>query len=68
MLPIYDALKLAWESMVRDDLVLRDEYRLTASRVGDEWVFWFVFLPDTPGLDVTVYVRDDGRTRHLAGI
>jgi hypothetical protein len=46
----------------------REEYKLTAARVDDEWVFWFIFLPETPGLDITVFVSDDGQTRFLPGL
>jgi hypothetical protein len=31
-------------------------------------VFWFVFLPETPGKDVTVIVDDQGNVRTLAGL
>lgn len=67
MLKIYDALKIAIEFLQSQALQYSDNYRLTASRVRDEWVFWFVFLPETPGLDVTVFVPDKGQPRYLAG-
>lgn len=63
---IYDALRLAMEPVERDH---RDRpFRLTASRVENEWVFWFVFLPATPGMDLTVFVADNGGLRTLPGI
>jgi hypothetical protein len=65
---IYDALKVAVEFLESQGLMYRDQYQLTASRLDDEWVFWFVFLPKTPGLDITVYVPDAGQPRFLAGI
>lgn len=68
MLKIYDALKIAIELLEAKQLMYRDNYKLTASRVENEWVFWFVFLPETPGLDITVFVADDGQTRFMPGI
>jgi len=65
---IHEALKVAVEELEGNKLMPRREYRLTASRVDDEWVFWFVFLPPTPGMDVTVFVADDGGTRVLPGL
>jgi hypothetical protein len=65
---IFDALKIAIEFLEKQRLMPAESYRLTASKVEQEWVFWFVFLPETPGHDVTVFVADDGRTRHLVGI
>ena len=55
---IYEALKLAVEEIERQKMMYREQYKMTAARVEDEWVFWFVFLPQTPGLDVTVCVSD----------
>lgn len=68
MLEIYEALKIAVELLATEQLMYRDNYKLTASRVGGEWVFWFVFLPETPGLDVTVTVADNGQTKFMPGI
>ena len=65
---IYDALKIAVEALEEKKMLYRADYKLNAARVEHEWVFWFVFLPETPGLDVTVFVSDDGQTRFLAGI
>ncbi len=65
---IYDALEIGYEALVEKGLIYRKEYKMTASRVGNEWVFWFVFLPETPGVDVTVFVSDDGKLRFLPGI
>ena len=63
---IYDALRIAVEEL-RARPMFREEYKLTASRVDGEWVFWFVFLPVTFGTDVTVFVADDKATRILTG-
>jgi hypothetical protein len=68
MLKIYEALKIAVELLEAKQLIYRNSYKLIASKVGNEWVFWFVFLPETPGLDVTVFVAPDGQTRVLPGI
>jgi hypothetical protein len=68
MTPIYDALKIAVNFLEERQLMRTENFKLTASRVAQEWVFWFVFLPETPGRDVTVFVADDGETRYLAGI
>jgi hypothetical protein len=65
---IYDALKIAVETLEEKKMMYREEYKLTAARVDDEWVFWFIFLPETPGLDITVFVSDDGQTRFLPGL
>lgn len=65
---IYDALKLAVEELDRQEVEHPPEYRLTASRTGDDWVFWFVFLPATPGRDVTMTVDPRGKTSVLWGI
>lgn len=64
---IYDALKIAVRALEKNNLMYREDYRLTASRVGNEWVFWFIFIPETIGLDVTVFVSDDGKIRFLPG-
>lgn len=64
---IYDALKIAVDVLQAKQLMYRADYKLHASRVGNEWVFWFVFLPETPGLDITVFVSDEGQTRLLPG-
>jgi len=68
MIEIHEALRIAVETLRRDGALRNDRYRLTASRVDDRWVFWFVFLPETPGLDVTVTVGDGGDTRVLPGL
>lgn len=64
---MWDALKLAVEALREQKLMYREEFRLTASRVEDEWVFWFVFLPETVGMDVTAMVGGDGKVRTLVG-
>jgi len=64
---VWDALKLAVEVLREQKLMYREEFRLTASRVEDEWVFWFVFLPETVGMDVTAMVGGDGKVRTLVG-
>lgn len=65
---IYDALRRAVEHLDTMGWSRTAPYRLTASRPESEWVFWFVFLPETPGRDVTVLVADDGEIRAAAGI
>lgn len=45
----------------------RGRYELRGKRVGRQWVFWFVPLPRRPGVDVTVFVKDTGRTDLLGG-
>jgi hypothetical protein len=65
---IYDSLKLAVEALRAQKLMYREEFKVTASRVEDEWVFWFVFLPETPGLDVTAIVNTNGEVRTLVGL
>lgn len=64
---IYDALKIAVEALRAQNLVYREEFKLTASRVEQEWVFWFVFLPETPGMDVTVIVDANGKVKTAVG-
>ena len=65
---IYDALKIAIQTLENSNLMHKPEYKLYASKENDKWVFWFVFLPETPGLDVTAIVATDGTTEVLAGI
>ena len=64
---IHDALKTAVSALREQKLMYREHYRLTASRVDDQWVFWFVFIPETPGMDVTAIVDDDGNVRTQVG-
>lgn len=64
---VYEALKLAVQMLRSQDLMYRDEFRLTASKVENEWVFWFVFLPETHGMDVTAAVDENGNVRTLVG-
>ena len=65
---IFDALKIAVKALEEKKMMYREDYRLTARKVENEWVFWFVFLPETPGLDVTVLVSSDAQTRLLPGL
>ena len=65
---VYDALKIAVQALEDRQMMYREDYKLTITRVDNEWVFWFVFLPATPGLDITVFVFDDGQTRFLPGL
>jgi hypothetical protein len=65
---IYEALKVGVDVLRMKRLMYSDSYKMYASRVGNEWVFSFVFLPETPGLDVTVFVTDDKQARVLPGI
>jgi hypothetical protein len=64
---IYDALKLAIDELARAGQMFAPEYRLTASRVDGDWVFWFVFLPEAFGRDVTVIVDERGKARTSVG-
>ncbi len=64
---IYDALKAAVEALRAQKLMYREELRLTASRVDRNWVFWLRFLPETPGLDVTAIVDDEGNVKTQVG-
>jgi hypothetical protein len=64
---IYDALKKAMETLRQQNLMYREEFKLTANRVEQEWVFWFVFLPETYGMDVTAMVDDNGNVKTLVG-
>jgi hypothetical protein len=67
MIEIHEALRIAVEALRHQGAFLHDRYRLTASRVDDRWVFWFVFLPETPGQDMTVTVGDGGDARVTSG-
>lgn len=64
---VYEALKIAIEALRKQNLMYREEFKLTANKVEHEWVFWFVFLPETIGMDVTAMVGDDGKVRTLVG-
>ena len=65
---IYEAIRIAVAHLEENTLMYRDEYKLTASKINSEWVVWFQFLPETPGLDVTVTVSDDGTVSVSSGI
>ena len=65
---MHDALRLAVEHLEASGTLSAEDYRLTASRDGDIWVFWFQFLPETPGRDVTAFVGPDGDVSTLAGM
>ena len=67
MLEVHEALRIAIDALREQKLMYRDEFKLTASQVEGEWVFWFVFLPQTPGLDVTAAVDEGGNVRTLVG-
>jgi len=67
MTEVYEALKLAVDELREKKLMPSENYRLTVSRVAGEWVFWFVFLPETFGSDITVTVADDGQVRSTVG-
>ena len=64
---IYDALRIAVGELEKSGQLYAPEYRLTANRSGAQWVFWFVFLPEKFGSDVTVLVGDDGSVQTTAG-
>jgi hypothetical protein len=64
---IYEALKTAMEALRAQKLMYREEFKLTASKVEQEWVFWFVFLPETIGMDVTAIVDADGKVKTSVG-
>ncbi len=68
MIKIHEALKIAIETLDAQGQMLSPDYRVIISRAGDEWVVWFVFLPETPGRDITVTVSPDGSARVLRGI
>jgi hypothetical protein len=65
---IHEALKIAVEEMERRKMFRSENFRMTASRTGQEWVFWFVFLPEKFGEDLTAFVSDDGKVRFLDGM
>lgn len=64
---IYDALKIAVEALRAQNLMYREEFKITASKVEQEWVFWFVFLPEAIGMDVTAIVDAEGKVRTSVG-
>jgi hypothetical protein len=64
---IYDALKIGVRALREQKLMNHEEFRLTASKVDDEWVFWFVFLPEAFGKDVTAIVDRKGNVRTSVG-
>jgi hypothetical protein len=64
---IDEALRRAMKALREQDLMYREEFRLTAKKVEQEWVFWFVFLPETYGMDATAMVDDNGNVRTLVG-
>jgi hypothetical protein len=62
-LEIYDALRIALSKLRASGLLRTKEYTLRAKRIRNEWSFWFVFVPEAPGGDITVLVSDDGKVR-----
>lgn len=68
LMEIYDAMKAAVMTLREQKLMYREQYKLTASRADGQWVFWFVFLPETPGMDVTAIVDDGGNVKTQVGI
>ena len=65
---VYDGLKMALNILNTKGLGDKD-YRLTIIRdkKGNMWEYWFVFLPEKPGSDVTIFVFDTGETKYLPG-
>jgi len=55
---IYDALKIAVESLKEKKMMYRKDYKLTATRVDNEGCF---------GLSFFQTCQDDGQTRFLPG-
>lgn len=68
IIKIYDALKIAVRMLESKHLMYSNNYKLVVTALEQEWVFWFIFLPQTPGLEITVFVANDGQTRYLAGM
>src|SRR5262245_20116397 len=55
------ALKKAIDALEAKNLIYSQEFELRAGRSENGWMFWFVFQPVTPGLDISAYVADDGQ-------
>lgn len=67
-LTVYHALELAVNYMDQKELMYRENYKLTVTRDQESWMFWFQFLPLTPGMDVTVSVDPNKKISHLDGM
>jgi len=63
-----NVMTLAIQELRARDSMFGEQYKLTASLADHEWVFWFVFLPEAFGRDVTVFVKENQQTRILVGI
>ena len=61
------ALDIALAVMETNKLMYKPDYRIVVARDEDSWRFWFQFLPESFGNDVTVFVFDNGKTQFLPG-
>jgi hypothetical protein len=62
-MPVYKALELAIKRLQSTHKLYRRDYRIEASKDGDSWKFYFVFLPETPDLELYVDVGPQGEVK-----
>lgn len=67
LVPVQQAVQTAMDTLQKRKLLYGDEFRLTVKKLPDKWVLWFVFLPETPGKDVTVFVDSAGNAEVSVG-
>lgn len=67
LVPVQQAVQTAMETLQKRKLFYGDEFKLTVKKLPDKWVLWFVFLPETPGKDVTVFVDSAGNAEVSVG-
>jgi hypothetical protein len=63
-----EALRIAVERLNAKRLMLARPCKVYIGRADQRWVLWFVFLPETPGMDITVFVSDQRKVEFLPGL
>jgi hypothetical protein len=63
------ALSISLMALANESYQLWKEYKIiiTYSVDKNQWIIWFVALPETPGMDITVFVASDGTSTLLPG-
>jgi hypothetical protein len=64
------ALAAALQALVEVKIELFDRYKIIMTQSADKsmWGVWFIALPESPGMDVSVIVANDGSTSILPGL
>jgi hypothetical protein len=64
-----EALTLALKALKNRNIKMWDDYRIVMNRTSDksQWCISFISLPETPGMELSVFVENSGRTSLLPG-